>query len=90
MVLFLSHCRMDTTLVDFKDMKWERGDLSFLFDGKKLGSQSLLVMDNEAKVYQWIRDVSGFNVIAHCIMSLLFGSCSMLCSTEHVTNSSAK
>ena len=51
---------MDTTLVDFKDMRWERGNLSFLFDGKKLGSQSLLVMDNEAKVYQWIRDVSSY------------------------------
>lgn len=51
-------CRMDTTLIDFKDMKWERGNLTFLFDGEKLGTQSLLVMDNDAKVYQWIRDVS--------------------------------
>ena len=50
--------RMDTTLIDFKDMKWERGNLSFLFDGTKLGSKSLLVMDNDAKVFQWIRDVS--------------------------------
>lgn len=49
---------MDTTLVDFKDMKWERGDLSFLFDGENIGSNSLLVMDNIGKVYQYIRDVS--------------------------------
>ena len=25
--------RMDTTLVDFSDMKWQRGDVSFLFNG---------------------------------------------------------
>jgi len=50
--------RMDTTLIDFKDMRWERGNLSFLFDGTKLGTQSLLVMDHKQKVFQWIKDVS--------------------------------
>ena len=49
---------MNTTLVEFKDMRWKRGDLSFLFDARKLRSESLLVMDNERKVYQWIKDVS--------------------------------
>lgn len=53
---------MDTTLVDFNDMKWERGDVSFLFNGSqknhKIGnnnnSSALVVMDNEAKAYQLI------------------------------------
>ncbi|KAF6025315.1 hypothetical protein EB796_016370 [Bugula neritina] len=52
------HIRMDTTLIDFKDMRWERGNLSFLFDGTKLGTQSLLVMDHKQKVFQWIKDES--------------------------------
>jgi hypothetical protein len=29
-----ANIRLDTTLVDFNDMKWERGDVSFLFTGK--------------------------------------------------------
>lgn len=57
-----SSIRMDTTLVDFNDMKWERGDVSFLFNGsqksQKIGnnnnSSALVVMDNEAKAYQLI------------------------------------
>lgn len=59
--------RMDSTLVDFKDMRWERGNLSFLFDGHKLGTQSLLVMDHDAKVYQWIRDVSIIIAPSQCL-----------------------
>lgn len=27
--------RLDTTLVDFSDMRWERGDISFIFRGDK-------------------------------------------------------
>ena len=46
---------MDTTLVDFNDMKWERGDITFIFNGEKKPSQSLIVMDNKQKVYQRIR-----------------------------------
>ncbi|CAL8089588.1 unnamed protein product [Orchesella dallaii] len=55
-----SSIRLDTTLVDFNDMKWERGDISFLFRGnltsRKIrnnnNSNSLVVMDNAAKAYQ--------------------------------------
>jgi len=46
---------MDTTLVDFNDMKWERGDISFIFNGELKASQSLTVLDNKQKVYQRIR-----------------------------------
>ena len=29
--------RMDSTLVDFSDMKWQRGDLTFIFNGDAKG-----------------------------------------------------
>ncbi|XP_060822438.1 ankyrin repeat domain-containing protein 13C [Bombus pascuorum] len=47
--------RMDTTLVDFNDMRWERGDISFIFNGDKKPSKSLAVLDNLAKRYQTVR-----------------------------------
>ena len=28
---------MNTTLIEFTDMKWQRGDISFLFNGLKTG-----------------------------------------------------
>uniref|UniRef100_A0A667ZQT1 Ankyrin repeat domain-containing protein 13C-like n=1 Tax=Myripristis murdjan TaxID=586833 RepID=A0A667ZQT1_9TELE len=46
--------RLDTTLIDFTDMKCQRGDLSFIFSGDATPSQSFVVLDNEAKVYQRI------------------------------------
>lgn len=50
-----SGIRLDTTLVDFTDMKWERGDISFIFQGEKPPSESLTVLDNKVKVYQRVR-----------------------------------
>jgi len=50
-----SSMRLDTTLVDFSDMRWERGDLTFLFNGRAKPTNSLVVMDNQLKVYQMIR-----------------------------------
>lgn len=50
-----SKIKLDTTLVDFNDMKWERGDISFIFHGEKAPGESLIVMDNKAKVYQLVR-----------------------------------
>lgn len=47
--------RMDTTLVDFNDMRWERGDISFIFNGDQKPSKSLTVLDNKAKLYQRVR-----------------------------------
>ena len=46
--------RLDTTLVDFSDMRWERGDISFLFRGDKTSDISLCVLDNKAGVYQYV------------------------------------
>ena len=56
-----SSIRLDTTLLDFNDMKWERGDISFVFNGNHVhhkiagGNNNhapLVVMDNKLKVYQ--------------------------------------
>lgn len=47
--------RMDSTLIEFNDMKWQRGDISFIFDGETPGPQTLVVLDNEKKVYQNLR-----------------------------------
>ncbi|XP_035698757.1 ankyrin repeat domain-containing protein 13C-like [Branchiostoma floridae] len=46
---------MDTTLVDFMDMSLQRGDLSFIFNGHLRPNVSLVVLDNELKVFQRIR-----------------------------------
>lgn len=59
----VSGFRLDTTLIDFTDMKCQRGDLSFIFNGDASPSQSFVVLDNEAKVYQRIHhEVSGEGV----------------------------
>lgn len=50
-----SSIRLDTTLVDFSDMRWERGDISYLFNGDVKPSQSLTVLDNMACLYQRVR-----------------------------------
>ncbi|KAF2366596.1 Ankyrin repeat-containing domain [Trinorchestia longiramus] len=51
--------RLDTTLVDFNNMRWERGDISFLFTGQTLSgakpAHSLTVVDNMLRVYQRVR-----------------------------------
>merc|ERR1719334_2200623 len=47
--------RLDTTLVDFSEMKWERGDITFLYRGDEGPDQSLCVLDNKAKVFQFVR-----------------------------------
>ena len=47
--------RLDTTLVDFSEMRWERGDISFLYRGEEAGDRALCVLDNKAKVYQYVR-----------------------------------
>eukprot|EP00794_Sanderia_malayensis_P008139 gene8139-9009_t len=47
--------RMDSTLIEFNDMKWQRGDISFIFNGETEGHRSLTVLDNEKKVFQNLR-----------------------------------
>jgi len=48
--------RLDTTLVDFSEMRWERGDITFLYRGDAdTPEESLFVLDNDLKVFQKVR-----------------------------------
>lgn len=48
--------RMDTTLVDFNDRSWERGDISFIYNPHvEHLKQHLVVLDNKSKVYQRLK-----------------------------------
>lgn len=64
-----ANIRLDTTLVDFSDMRWERGDISFIFNGDAKPNESLTVLDNILKVYQKVRyevdHLSRWNVRSH-------------------------
>ncbi|KAF3835187.1 hypothetical protein F7725_027745 [Dissostichus mawsoni] len=53
-VLSTNVYKLDTTLIDFTDMKCQRGDLSFIFNGNAIPSESFVVLDNEQKVFQRI------------------------------------
>ena len=47
--------RLDSTLGDFTEMRWSRGDLSFIFNGdddRNNNTLSMIVLDNQTKVYQ--------------------------------------
>lgn len=63
-----ANIRLDTTLVDFCDMRWERGDISFIFNGNAPPSQTLTVLDNILKVYQNVKyEVSCFSYFVICV-----------------------
>ena len=47
--------RLDTTLIDFSERNWQRGNITFLFAGIKKSSKGLAVLDNELKVFQTVR-----------------------------------
>lgn len=40
--------------MDFSESRWERGDISFVFNAEAASGESLLILDNKAKVYQKI------------------------------------
>jgi hypothetical protein len=48
--------RFDTTLVDFSERAWQRGDVSFVFDSTAADkSEQFFIMDNKAKCFQRIK-----------------------------------
>lgn len=49
-----SKIRLDSTLIDFNEMSWQRGDITFLFCGDKEDSM-ITALDNQAKCYQYVR-----------------------------------
>lgn len=46
---------MDTTLVNFNDRTWERGDVSFIYKAEAKPGDCLVILDNKAKVFQRVR-----------------------------------
>ena len=55
-----SSIRLDTTLVDFSDRSWQRGNITFIFNGEAKSDRhgngkALTVLDNELKVYQSVK-----------------------------------
>eukprot|EP00123_Amoebidium_parasiticum_P009857 comp19749_c0_seq1/m.23586 comp19749_c0_seq1/g.23586 ORF comp19749_c0_seq1/g.23586 comp19749_c0_seq1/m.23586 type:complete len:469 (-) comp19749_c0_seq1:568-1974(-) len=51
--------RVDTTLVGFSELKWQRGNISFLFRLDTEGKERFAVMDNDKKLYQWLTKDKG-------------------------------
>uniref|UniRef100_A0AC35U868 ANK_REP_REGION domain-containing protein n=1 Tax=Rhabditophanes sp. KR3021 TaxID=114890 RepID=A0AC35U868_9BILA len=53
-----SYLRLNTTLVDFNDRNWERGDISFIINpnSKKIENE-IIILDNKSKVFQRIRKI---------------------------------
>ena len=48
-----SKIRLDSTLIDFNEMHWQRGDISFIFRGDS--DTMITAMDNDAKCFQTVR-----------------------------------
>lgn len=46
--------RLDTTIVDFEDLRWKRGDLSFLFALDDTGRGTCVVLDNDMKKFAYL------------------------------------
>ncbi|KAJ1354842.1 hypothetical protein KIN20_011908 [Parelaphostrongylus tenuis] len=48
--------RMNNTLADFNERRWERGDILFLFSATaQHESDELIIIDNNSKVFQRVR-----------------------------------
>uniref|UniRef100_UPI00358FFE98 ankyrin repeat domain-containing protein 13C-A-like isoform X2 n=1 Tax=Myxine glutinosa TaxID=7769 RepID=UPI00358FFE98 len=47
--------RLDTTLMDFSDTRWQRGDLTVLFHGGTAHGEAFSVLDNENRVFQRVQ-----------------------------------
>lgn len=65
--------RLDTTLVDFNDRTWERGDISFIYDSSAddHSHNQLVILDNKAKVFQRVRHEVDL-IFSEIIMRFLF------------------
>lgn len=58
--------RLDSTLGDFTEMRWSRGDLSFIFNGednRNNSTLSMIVLDNQTKVYQKMKLLGSVSVL---------------------------
>ena len=67
-------CRLDSTLGDFREMKWSRGDVTFIFNGEdnRTGNTlSMVVLDNEKKEYQRMKLLGSVSHLFVCLFKLL-------------------
>ena len=56
--------RLDSTLGDFIEMQWTRGDISFIYNGENESNSdalSIVALDNKKNVYQRLSLNSGVN-----------------------------
>ncbi|XP_019854512.1 PREDICTED: ankyrin repeat domain-containing protein 13C-A-like [Amphimedon queenslandica] len=44
--------RLDSTIGDFTEMQWSRGDISFIYNGETAEGLSVVALDNKKKIYQ--------------------------------------
>ena len=44
--------RLDSTIGDFTEMQWSRGDISFIYNGETAEGLSVVALDNKKKLYQ--------------------------------------
>ena len=57
-----SFYRLDSTLGDFTEMQWSRGDISFVYngeDGRSDRTLSVTALDNKKKLFQRLSLASG-------------------------------
>ena len=55
---------MDSTLVDFTDMKWQRGDLTFIFNGDVKGMCIASTWEGCCWMGSHFYDWTGYNGVA--------------------------
>lgn len=81
-----SNIRVDLSVLEFKDMKWERGDFTCLFMGNGNSGNLLILLDNNRRVYQ-NADLMEKEVDIEDHVDLIMSSSILQASisTEHVT-----
>ena len=63
--------RFDTTLIDFSERSWQRGDLSFVYDASAADADDrLFIVDNKQHVYQRIKMDDTDKVSCICPISI--------------------
>ena len=82
-----SKIRMDCTLMDFNEMSWQRGDLSFVFNGENQHSGKIFCMWLKVTVFNTLTFMYIFLHPVFCEYKVLlvfkFNSSSVLLSSIH-------
>lgn len=57
--------------MDFQDMKWERGDITLLFQGECQPGKMVVIMDNARKVYQMVEYPVSTDAVVNIIIDII-------------------